>query len=682
MSQRAEGKLSPDRASCAGFPSSAKATPQDSTTNVEAHQPWRTFAVSVFLVCAVWAVFGQTRRFDFVNFDDPIYVYESSAITHGLSLASIKWAFTHRHADNWHPMTTVSHMLDCQLWGLSPGAHHLTNVLVHAVTSVFLFLLLCMMTGSFWRSAFVAAVFAIHPLRVESVAWVAERKDVLSGLFFMLTLWAYVRYVQQVQVSRPKSAVWYGLALGLFALGLMSKPMLVTLPFILLLLDYWPLKRMANDGVRTGDGWRLAAEKMPFLLLAAAICVATLFAQSNSMVSAQHLNFLGRVGNALISYTAYLGQMVFPIGLGVFYPHPGTHLSLSSLGISMTVLTIISAGVLARYRGFPYLIVGWLWYLGMLVPVIGFVQVGLQARADRYTYLPQIGLYIMMTWSVADLCGGWSYRRIVLGSAGTAVLAGLLALARVQTSYWQNSITLWTHTLACTSENYLANYNLGVALGTQAKFDEAIPRYEQALKIRPDYAEAHLNLANALTDQGKSDAAIQHYERALQLKPDSATAHNDLGTALDDQGKFDEAIQHYVRALELKPDYASAHYNWGKALVAQGKLDEAVSHYERALQLKPDYANAQYNLGNALAKQRKFSMAISHFEEALQLNPNYAEAHFNIGTALLNQGMVIQAQPHFQKALNLAAAQNNPALVESMRALLKTVQSTIPRPQP
>ena len=652
----------------------------------QTHNRLLTFAVCLFLALAVWAVFGQTLHHGFV-YDDRGYVYENPAITKGLHWKGVVWAFTHSHGGNWHPLTTLSHMLDCQLFGLNPRGHHLTNVLLHTASALLLFLVLRKMTGALWRSAFVAAVFAIHPLGVESVAWVAERKDVLSGLFFMLTLWAYLRYTQK-QAARSQSVFSfvlspaYWLALLLFALGLMSKPMLVTLPFVLLLLDYWPLRRFARDDSRFTIG-QLACEKIPFLLLTAADSIATIWAQkgAHAIMSGQALDVWSRMGNALVSYASYLGQMIYPAGLVVLYPHPGNRLSVWRVGLSLLVLIFISAGVLVGRRKWPYGAVGWLWYLGMLVPVIGLVQVGVQARADRYTYLPQIGLYLLVAWGLVDLTGGWRGRKVVLGIAGGLALGGLSVAARVQTAYWKDSIRLWRHAVDVNAHNALAHDSLGVALGEQGQVNEAMRQFHEAIRLKPDYAEFHFNLGIALTQQGKLAEAIQHFEQALQLKPDYADANSGLGTALAQQGKLAEAISNYERALQLRPDFPEAHNTLGLLLAQQGKLAEAIQHFERALRLKPDYADAHNSLGTALAQQGKLAGAIQHFERALQLEPDDARAHVNLAAALVRQGKSAEALPHFQRALNLATAQNNAPLAEAIRTKLKSFQPASPQPQ-
>jgi len=596
----------------------------------------------------------------------------------------------------------------------------------------------------------VAAVFAIHPLRVESVAWVTERKDVLSGFFFMLTLLCYAKAVTgdplsqrfstagKWQVTRTEAAhspvgsrvtghgsLFYWLALLCFALGLLSKSMLVMLPFVLLLLDYWPLGRFAIDDLRFTNSRSLPSyvmrhasllwEKIPFLLLAAAACVAAVLSQKEAISIAHGLTLPGRVGNALVAYAAYLWQMVYPARLAALYPRPANGWPVWKVGLSLLVLLGLSAGIMAGWRKHPYLPVGWLWYLGMLVPVTGFVQVGEQARADRYTYLPQIGLYIAVAWGVAELCGSWRWRRAVLGPAAVAVLAGLLAAAYVQTGYWKDSITLWTHTLACASESDLAHNDLGLALADQGKLTGAIQQYERALQLNPDYSEAENNLGLALATRGKLAEAIQHYERALQVKPDDVAAHYNLGNALAAQGKPVEAIQHYERAIQLDPDYIEAHNNLGLALAAQGKLDEAIRHFERVLRLNPDDVTAHCNLGNALAAQGKLAEAIQHCERALQLEPDNVAAHctlanalvaqgrldeaiqhferalqlkpdnvaaqYNLGIALATLGKLDEAAPHFQQALALATAHGNTALAETIRARLKSYQAALPQSQ-
>ena len=589
---------------------------------------WLIPGVCLFLAAMVWVVFGQTLRHEFVNYDDDLYVYENPTVARGLTLQGIVWAFTHVHCSNWHPLTWISHMLDCQFYGLNPGGHHLTNVLLHTATVILLFLVLRRMTGFLWRSAFVAAVFAIHPLRVESVAWVAERKDVLSGLFFMLTLWAYTRYVASDKwqvtrtVSTPSpathhSSLFHGLVLLFFALGLMSKPMLVTLPLVLLLLDYWPLRRFPEFGVRSSELKNtlrpstlnpqlstLLLEKLPLLGLAAASCVVTIFAQRGTIQTFEQISLPLRLGNALMSCVAYLGQMFWPSGLAVLYPFTAGDIGISEVVLSLVLLAGISAGVFILRRRCPFLLTGWLWYLIMLAPVIGIVQVGAQARADRYTYLPQIGLYLMLTWGVAEGCAGWRHRRVVLGGLATVILAALIFCARAQTAYWRNSELLWTHTLACTSDNAIAHNNLGNALLKMDREDEAVAHFQTALEIQPAFAEAHNNLGNFLFQKGSVDEAMVHYQKALHINPDYAVAHYNLGNALIKKGRMDEAITQFQMALQINPDYAEAHNNFGYALIQKKSMNEAIAHFQKALQINPDYADARNNLSNALILSR------------------------------------------------------------------------------
>jgi protein O-mannosyl-transferase len=659
----------------------------------QSHSDWRTVAVCFFLATIVWAVFGQTVHYEFVNYDDPGYVYQNPAITQGLNWHGIVWTFTHVNVGTWFPLTDISHQLDWQLYGLNAGGHHLTNVLLHAATVILLFLVLRKMTGLLWPSAFVAAVFAIHPLRVESVAWVAERKDVLSGFFFMLTLWAWARYVKKrSQVENGKlnaisagAALDYCLVLAFFALGLMSKSMLVTLPFVLLLLDYWPLNRLSSVTIASRPLFRawlgLILEKIPFLLLSAATCVVTVLTQKNAIVIAQSLTFPWRVGNALLAYTDYLGHMIYPVGLAVAYTQSETNPSIGRIILSALILISISLAVVVCRRKHPYLVVGWLWYLGMLLPVIDIMQVAQNARADRYTYLPQIGLYILMTWGAVEFCSSWRYRRAMLGFFATAILAGLLADAYIQTTYWKNSITLWTRSLACTAENSFAYNTIGSALVAQKKWDEAIQNFERALQIKPDYAEAEVNLGVALVNLDKRDEAIPHFLRALQINPYSADAHYNLGDALATQGKQQEAVQHFERALQFKPDFPAAHYDLGLALAMQGKWPEAIQHFDQALRFKLDDTDARYILAVALATEKKWGEAIELYKQVLQAKPDFAEAQNNLAIALAAQGKSAEADQHFQQALKLAIAQGNTPLAETIRTRLKSYQSALPQSQ-
>jgi len=572
-----------------------------------------TGIVSVFLLGLVGAVFGQTLLHEFVTYDDSDYVYENPKITNGVTLGGIQWAFTHVHANNWHPLTTISHMLDCQLYGLQPGGHHFTNVVLHTAATILLFLALWRLTGACWPSAFVAAVFAIHPLHVESVAWVAERKEVLSGVFFMLILWSYASYARRPESSPGR----YLLVLTLFALGLMCKPTLVTVPFVLLLLDYWPLRRLAirplasktSLSARTQRADRradnptrggqvpiqnLLAEKAPFFVLSAASCLATLLAQGGALQTTRQLTFGDRIGNALVSYVTYLGQMIWPAGLALFYPYPEGNLAQAIL--AAFVLLIISV-VFFLWRGkYPFLLIGWLWYLGMLVPMIGLVQVGAQARADRYTYLSQIGLYLLVTWGIMELSVGWRRRREALVAMALLIVAGLGARSYFQTSSWRNSETLWRQSLANTSNNYVAYNNLGRALTLQGRLDEAVVNFRQALEICGAVcADVHNNLGHALSRKGEWADAIASYRAAIRTWPTAPNPHNNnnLGISLAKVGKTDEAIEQFNEALRLDGEYADAHRNLAVLLLQLGRHDEASVHLREALRLEPGDENVK-----------------------------------------------------------------------------------------
>ena len=643
---------------------------------------WHSYlapAVCGFLLLAVGLVFGQTVRHEFVNFDDDLYVYENPPIARGLTAPGIVWVFTHSHGANWHPVTGLSHLLDCQVYGLNAGGHHLTNVLLHAATAILLFLVLWRMTGGFWASTLVAALFAVHPLRVESVAWVTERKDILSGLFFTLTLGAYVWYV-----SGPFSLRRYLLLVVVFTLGLMAKAMLVTLPLLLLLLDYWPLGRLAHrateetpvpSGRRPGRlslPARRVLEKLPLLLPVAVSCAVTMWGQAQALVPVEHLPVWWRIGNALISYVVYLRQLFYPVGLAVLYPRLGRALPPWEIFEALLVLVGVTAATLVWRQRFPYLLVGWLWYLGMLVPVIGLVQVGISSGADRFTYLPQIGLYVALAWGAADVCRSWPYRRWVCGVASALVLAVLMGCAWRQTSSWRDSETLWTHALACTSRNCAAHYNLGIVLDRQGRLDETLAHYQQALAIDPNCAEAHNNMGVALVRLGRLDEALAHYRRALELWPDYAMAHHNLGSLLGDRRHLDEAIAEFRRALEINPDFARSHGYLAVALAARGQIEEALGQYGRALEIDPNDADVHWNLGNTLARLGRLDEAVAHYRTALQIDPRNEQAYFNLGTALACRGRFDDAATCFRQALeiqpNHAGVHNGLGLVLAGRA--------------
>jgi protein O-mannosyl-transferase len=591
---------------------------------------WLSVGICLSLAVLTWVVFSQTLWHDFINYDDPRYVYENTKITGGLSISGIAWAFTHIHSLNWHPLTTISHMLDCQLYGLKAGWHHFTNVLLHTLAAMLLFLALQQMTGAVWRSAFVAAVFAIHPLRVESVAWIAERKDVLSGIFFMLTLLAYVNYVRVPRVRR------YLVVVFLFACGLMSKPMLVTLPFVLLLLDYWPLNRIK------GQLWKRVGEKIPLIVLSAVSSVITFLVQKGAVGQTEELPIFERINNAVVSYVLYIWQMLWPVNLAVFYPHPENRLPLWEIACCLLVLMCITVAAIALRTRRPYLLTGWLWYLGMLVPVIGLVQVGWQGRADRYTYLPQIGLYIAATWAVVDLTVLYRYRRATLSTAAILVIGALTLCAWVQTSYWRDSETLFRHALAVTVNNDVAENNLGIVFLRQGKVDEAISLLQAAVDLRPDNSPAHENLAKALLQKGQVADALIHYRKLLQLQPDNIEVHNIVGTVLTQQDRVAEGVEEWEKVLAIQPDNGNAMSNlaWVFATSPDQSLRDgpkAVRLAEQALRLSGGRIPILFRtLAAAYAESGEFSKAI----QAAQLGIELANSQGNPGLATELEGNI------------------------------------------
>jgi len=605
-------------------------------TAAQSNRRWLILPITVLLAALTWIVFGQTLHHDFVNYDDQRYVYENPRITAGLSAKAIVWAFTHVHSENWHPLTTISHMLDCQLYGLRPGGHHGTNALLHATGAILLFLALLQMTGTLWRSAFVAAVFAVHPLHVESVAWIAERKDVLSGVFFMLTLLAYARYARRPSFGRYMAVVL------LFACGLMSKPMLVTLPFVLLLLDYWPLNRIAGLAASAQKApiakstiIKLVLEKIPLIVLSVGSSVVTFLAQQPAIGGTEELSVSSRVGNALVSYIAYIWQMLWPARLALFYPHPENRLPVWQIVAAVIALIGFSVIAVVVRRTRPYVLVGWLWYLGMLVPVIGILQVGWQARADRYSYLPQIGLSVLIAWGVTDLTSKWRHQRKVLEVSATAVIIALTWRAWLQTTYWRNSETLWAHTLAVTHNNDVAENNLGIVLLQQGRVDEAIPRFERAIQIRSQNAPAHDNLAKAFLRKGQLADAMVESRKLLEIQPENLEVRNVLGTVLIQQGLIGEAIEQWQETLRRDPNNGNAKSNlaWVFATCPEESLrdgNRAVQLAEQAFQLSGGKnAIVLRTLAAAYAESGRFTDAV----EAARRGAELANQQGNSGLA-------------------------------------------------
>jgi tetratricopeptide (TPR) repeat protein len=610
----------------------------------------RTIWICGLLSAVTLAIFWPVTSYEFVNFDDPVYVSLNAHVVNGLSWGNVSWALQTSFVGNWHPLTWLSHMLDVQLFGLNPGWHHLTNLLFHAANAVLLFLLLQRMTGAAWRSAMVAALFALHPLHVESVAWVSERKDVLSAFFFMLTLLAYAKYAEKAEsstthhaprttphVSRfmshalryPPPSVYYVLALALFALGLMSKPMLVTLPLVLVLLDYWPLQRLRLSTLAD-----LLREKIPFFTLSLISCVVTFVGQSEggAVRPLALFSLTQRVTNAVVACATYLEKTLWPAGLAVFYPLPD-NTSPAATVVAGALLLGITAWVLWSARRRPYLALGWFWFLVMLVPVIGLVQAGMQQMADRYTYLPLVGLFVMVVWEVAGRLSGRRWRTAVLTAAASGVLLACAVATTLQLGYWHDSERLFRHALAVTRENWLAHHSLGHALLAQGNEDEAISHYQAAVAIQPR-PEIRFILGETLSKRRRYEEAIEQFSEMLKATPDNAPVLVQIGIARALQGKTEPAVRALSEALRIDPANAEAHNSLGNLLAQQGKHEEAVRQFEEAVRLKPDHAAARNNLAISCKKLGRVDEAIMQYREALRLEPDSLQALNNLAWTL------------------------------------------------
>lgn len=587
------------------------------------------FIISLLLVISVLAVYWQAGQFEFVDFDDPVYVSENPHVKAGLNSEGVKWAMAAAYAQNWHPLTWISHMLDYSLFGADPGKHHLTAVFLHAANSVLLFLLLSYLTGSTWRGGIVAGLFALHPQHVESVAWISERKDVLSTLLLLLTVFSYAWYVKKPGVGR------YALVMVMFTLGLMAKPMLVTLPLLLLLIDLWPLKRTGSCVQH------LVIEKIPLLLLSGISAMLTVWAQKKgaAVASLDVLPLGVRIANALMSSVVYLVKMVWPVKLAGYYPHPVDSLPQWQVAGSGLILVCTTFLAILLARRIPYLTFGWFWYLITLAPVIGIMQVGMQARADRYTYVPLLGIFIILAWGVPDLFTRFSSTKqdrnqsLALGAVSVTILIAFAACSYVQASYWKDSRTFYSRAVSVTDRNWFALNGLGSAYMEQGKVDEAIECFREAVEIMPGYSAAQNNLGRALAESGNNEEAAKYYEEALRVDSNNPNAYNNLANSLLRQGKVDEAIEYYRKSLELDPDSALTHFNLALTLHQNGRADEAARHYEASLRLDPDNADAHNNLGLILTQRGKFKEAIVHYEKALEINPELQAARDNIELA-------------------------------------------------
>jgi len=658
------------------------------------------FGICLFLVAVSLAVFGQTIRYQFVNFDDDSYVYNIPAIQSGLTVKGIAAAFINQHAHNWHPLTTISHMLDCQLYGLNAGGHHATNVVLHIIAVLLLFWVLQQMTGATWRSALVAALFAVHPLHVESVAWVSERKDILSAVFFFLMLHAYSRY------ARTPSVMRYLAVVVLFAAGLMSKPMLVSAPIILLLLDYWPLRRfeqpslMGKTKASETDKQRrkirrLYLEKIPLFVLSAAACILTFVLQKRTAGAIPPLPFLWRIQNAFVSYVIYVWKTLWPARLAVFYPHPNDTLALWDVIFAILLLLAITAAVIVFRKQRPYLLTGWFWYLIMLIPVIGIIQVGEQGHADRYTYLPHVGLFVAVVWFSIDVATvrGSKPQVAVTTAAAVLVILALAWVAFIQTSYWRNSEALWMHALAVTSDNDVAHNNLGYLCNDRGELDNAISHFESAARIRSGKRDPHydlgsafvqMNLGDALARKGRSDDAMVHYDEAIRLQPDYADAYYNRGTVLFAKGRIDEAITDLTKALEMHPNDADAHTSLGNALLQKGSLREAIAQYVTALALAPEDPHSRNNLAWVLATASDSSIrdgpkAVGFAQEAVQLSGGREPLFLRtLAAAYAESGRFSEAIAVAQQAVGIANMQAKPDMAKRLNGDLVLFRGNLP----
>jgi tetratricopeptide (TPR) repeat protein len=635
----------------------------------------RTVFVCALLAILTLAAFWPVLQNGFVNYDDPEYVTENPHVQTGLTAANVRWALTSQHGGNWHPLTSLSHMLDVQLFGLKAGWHHAINLLFHTANAVLLYLLLQRLTGRPWRSAFVAALFAVHPLHVESVAWVAERKDVLSGFFGLLTLMAYAKYASGVEQSGKvksenrtpkletnskgkvrKRVIFYALTLLFFALGLLSKPMLVTLPFVLLLLDYWPLGRIEwrGDGKNQGALWgKLLLEKIPFFVLSVGSSVMTLWAQkgTGALSSLEALPLEFRISNALVSYLRYLTKAIWPTNLAVFYPPPDAWPIGVVAGAALILITITGLALWFAKK-FPELPVGWFWFLGTLVPVIGLVQVGRQAMADRYSYVPLIGIFVAVVWLVSDWAGRLAAPKKWMPGLAVAAVGICAALTWMQAAYWRDTKSLFEHAIAATGENAVAENNLGVFLLKANDLEKAEPHFEQAVRIKKNYPEALMNVGLCRERSGLTNEAIGYYERAIQIQP-SALAYYNLANMLSKQGELEKAQKNYRSALELKAEFPEALYNYGALLAREGRVDEAAKNYAEALKLRPDFVEVHLSYGALFAAQQKWNEAIAEFNAALRNDPSNANIHYNLGAAYRAKGELDEATKHYAEACRL-----------------------------
>lgn len=618
-------------------------------TNIE-------IVIYFLIISSILIVYNQVGNFDFTIIDDNVYVYENNHVISGFSKENIKWAFSFSSDKTyWHPLSWFSHMFDCQLFGLDAGKHHIVNVCFHILNSILLFVVMKMMTGARWRSAFVALLFALHPLAVDSVAWIAERKNLLSSFFWMLTMISYVHYTRSPKFTR------YLFTLTIFVLGLLAKPMLVTLPCVFFLLDYWPLRRVdLKSALPTGEYpqvtfSRLIYEKIPFLVFSLSIIGVSMFSleKHNAVISNDSVSMVLRLSNALVSYVIYLKKMLLPLNLAIFYPFPKTLPVWQITGATLLLLfiTLVAIRLLKRM---PYIAVGWFWFLGTLVPVIGLVQGGLwPALADRWAYIPLVGIYLAFTWGMVELCKNLKLNKFFLILPASILLIIFAIVSRNQLNYWKDDVSLFKHTQNVTSSNETNNYFIGLAYSKQEKYDLAIDHFTEVLRLKPGYWDCHIAIGFALTKIGNQSQAYNHFAEALRLKPDSFDAHYNIAVVFFEKGDIENAVKHYLAGLRLKPYSEKALVNLGNIYLANGKTTKARDCFNKALKIKPSSVNSHYNLGIILAEQGNINAAIKKYEETLRLDPNFVEAHYSMGNALVTIGKMEEAINHFSRVLKI-----------------------------
>lgn len=661
-----------------------------SVAGVERRKKRVTLFIYIALAAATVIAYEPIRHNGFVGYDDNDYIVKNPHITGGITQQSITWAFTKPYASNWHPLTWISHILDCRIFGLNPLGHHFVSLLFHITNSLLLFWILQNITGTIWASAFVAAVFAVHPVQVESVAWASERKTVLSGLFWLLTIAAYVRYTRRPAFGR------YILVLLVFGLCIMTKPIVVTLPLVLLLLDYWPLERIGEqrtedrrreeEGQKTSLKW-LIIEKIPLLAMSAFLSVMTFVSQKSggAVLTTKNIPLDQRIANVFLSYITYIGKMIWPSGLAVYHPHPRTGFSDTAVVICELLFVLIAVFSIYMGRRKKYVTIGWLWYVGTLVPMIGLVQVGAQAIAYRYMYLSMLGLLIIVAWAVKDLVANRFRWKVVAAVSAIVVLSAFVILTRMQVRHWQNTITLFEHTLNVTKDNAAAEHNCGYALSEAGRFDEAAIHLNRAVQLVPEFVEARNNLGKLYLKQGKINEAIECFTELAKREDAPAEVYYSLASALLMQKRYDEAIKQLAIALELDPDYAHAPSAMAVALMSAGRADEAMACFNKYLRINDNSTELHYNLAVALVMQKKYDEAIRHFTRVTELDPNNAGALNGLARTLdalaityAEAGKFDDAKVTAEKALNIAKTAGQGQLAREIEGRLQLYKKGLP----